>query len=79
MTHHGMGYSDQEDQMLGAEEAVEIRVLRRQGKSIREIARMLARRATPCGGICAAKDCRAMSVSREGANLIDTKITLPEE
>jgi len=29
--------------MLVAEEAVEIRVLRRQGKSIREIARMLLR------------------------------------
>src|SRR5215469_13943234 len=36
-----MGYSEREDLMLVAEEAVEIRVLRRQGKSIRKIARML--------------------------------------
>jgi transposase len=36
-----MGYSEAEDHMLMAEEAVEIRVLKRQGKSIREIARML--------------------------------------
>ena len=36
-----MGYSEAEDHMLVAEEAVEIRVLKRQGKSIREIARML--------------------------------------
>jgi len=36
-----VGYSIAEDLMLVAEEAVEIRVLRRQGKSIREIARML--------------------------------------
>jgi transposase len=41
MTHPGVGYSEKEDPMLVAEEAVEIRVLRRQGKSIREIARML--------------------------------------
>jgi transposase len=36
-----MGYSEAEGLMLMAEEAVEIRVLRRQGRSIREIARML--------------------------------------
>jgi DNA-binding NarL/FixJ family response regulator len=36
-----MGYSEREGLMLVAEEAVEIRVLRRQGKSIREIARTL--------------------------------------
>jgi transposase len=36
-----MGYSDGEGLMLVTEEAVEIRVLKRQGKSIREIARML--------------------------------------
>jgi transposase len=36
-----MGYSDVEGLMLVTEEAVEIRVLKRQGKSIREIARML--------------------------------------
>jgi transposase len=36
-----MGYSEAEDLMLVAEEAVEIRVLKRQGKSIREIARTL--------------------------------------
>jgi hypothetical protein len=36
-----MGYSVVEGPMLVAEEAVEIRVLKRQGKSIREIARML--------------------------------------
>src|SRR5215469_15599548 len=41
MTHPGVGYSAAEGPMLVAEEAVEIRVLRRQGKSIREIARML--------------------------------------
>ena len=41
MTHPGVGYSAVEGLMLVAEEAVEIRVLRRQGKSIREIARML--------------------------------------
>src|SRR5262245_9439672 len=41
LTHPGMGYSEREDLMLVAEEAVEIRVLRRQGKSIRKIARML--------------------------------------
>ena len=41
MTHPDVGYSEAEDLMLIAEEAVEIRVLRRQGKSIREIARML--------------------------------------
>src|SRR5579862_3132770 len=41
MTHPGVGYSEAEGLMLAAEEAVEIRVLRRQGKSIREIARML--------------------------------------
>jgi transcriptional regulator with XRE-family HTH domain len=40
MTHPGMGYSAAEVLMLVAEEAVELRVLRRQGKSIREIARM---------------------------------------
>src|SRR5215471_14955588 len=36
-----MGYSGWEGLMLVAEEAVEIRVLRRQGKSVREIARLL--------------------------------------
>src|SRR5579863_2371845 len=36
-----MGYSAAEGLMLVAEEAVEIRVLSRQGKSIREIARLL--------------------------------------
>jgi DNA-binding NarL/FixJ family response regulator len=36
-----MGYSRAEGPMLVAEGAVEIRVLSRQGKSIREIARML--------------------------------------
>ncbi len=41
MTHPYVGYSQAECVMLVAEEAVEIRVLRRQGKSIREIARML--------------------------------------
>ena len=42
MTRPGVGYSEVEGLMLVAEEAVEIRVLSRQGKSIREIARMLA-------------------------------------
>ena len=41
MTHSDVGYSQVEGLMLVAEEAVEIRVLRRQGKNIREIARML--------------------------------------
>jgi transcriptional regulator with XRE-family HTH domain len=41
MTHPGVGYSEAEDLMLMTEEAVEIQVLRRQGKSIREIARTL--------------------------------------
>src|ERR1700730_9492145 len=41
LTHPGVGYSAAEDLMLVAEEAVEIRVLSRQGKSIRDIARML--------------------------------------
>src|SRR5215467_13698712 len=41
MTHPGMGYFRREGLILVAEEAVEIRVLRRQGKSIREIARVL--------------------------------------
>ena len=41
MTHPDVRYSQVEDLMLVAEEAVEIRVLRRQSKSIREIARML--------------------------------------
>ena len=41
MAHPGMGYSEWEGLMLVAEEAVEIRVLRRQGKRIREIARTL--------------------------------------
>jgi DNA-binding NarL/FixJ family response regulator len=36
-----VGYSEAEDLMLVAEEAVEIRVLSRQGRSIRDIARML--------------------------------------
>src|SRR5580704_17864578 len=41
MTHPDVGYSAAEGLMLVAEEAVEIRVLSRQGKSIREVARML--------------------------------------
>jgi transposase len=41
MTHPGVGYSEAEDLMLMTEEAVEIQVLRRQGKSIHEIARTL--------------------------------------
>jgi transposase len=41
MAHPGMGYSEWWGLTLVAEEAVEIRVLRRQGKSIREIARTL--------------------------------------
>jgi transposase len=41
MTHPDVGYSEVEGLMLVAEEAVEIRVLRRQGKSIRAISRML--------------------------------------
>jgi Outer membrane protein transport protein (OMPP1/FadL/TodX) len=41
LTHPGVGYSAAEGLMLMAEEAVEIRVLSRQGKSIREFARML--------------------------------------
>ena len=41
LTHPGVGYSAAEGLMLVAEEAVEIRALSRQGKSIREIARML--------------------------------------
>jgi transposase len=41
LTHPGMGYSAAEDLMLVAEEAVEIRVLSRQGKGVRAIARML--------------------------------------
>lgn len=41
MTHPGVGYSTAEDLMLVAEEAVEIRVLSKQGKSIRDIARLL--------------------------------------
>ena len=41
MTHPDVGYSAAEDLTLVAEEAVEIRVLKRQGKSIREIARAL--------------------------------------
>ena len=41
MTHPDVGYSEAEGLMLVAEEAVEIRVLRRQGRSIREIARTL--------------------------------------
>ena len=36
-----MGYSAAEGLMLVAEEAVEIRVLSKQGKSIRDIARLL--------------------------------------
>jgi transposase len=43
MTHPSVGYfAAAEGLMLVAEEAVEIRVLKRQGKSIREIARVLA-------------------------------------
>ncbi len=41
MTQPGVGFSEAEGLMLVAEEAVEIRVLRRQGKSIHEIARTL--------------------------------------
>jgi len=41
MAHPDVGYSEAEDFMLVAEEAVEIRVLRRQGRSIREVARTL--------------------------------------
>jgi transposase len=41
MAHPDVGYSEAEDFMLAAEEAVEIRVLRRQGRSIREVARTL--------------------------------------
>jgi transposase len=41
MTHPGVGYSLMEGLMQVAEEAVEIRVLSRQGKGIREIARTL--------------------------------------
>src|SRR5271155_5700492 len=41
MTHPDVGYSEAEAHMLVTEEVVEIRVLRRQGKSIREIARIL--------------------------------------
>jgi transposase len=41
MTHTDVRYSQAERLMLVAEEAVEIRVLRRQGRSIREIAWMM--------------------------------------
>jgi IS30 family transposase len=41
MTHPDVGYSEAEAHMLVTEEVVEIRVLRRQGKSIREIAQIL--------------------------------------
>jgi hypothetical protein len=41
LTHPGIGYSEREGHVLEAEEVVEIRVLRRQGKSIRPISRIL--------------------------------------
>jgi IS30 family transposase len=41
MTHPGVGYSVMEGFMLVAEEAMDIGVLQRQVKSIREIARTL--------------------------------------
>ena len=61
--------------MLVAEEAVEIRVLRRQGKSIREIARLLEVSRNRCGVIYAVTDCRTTSVSGDRASSMHYKRT----
>ena len=54
--------------MLVAEEAVEIRVLRRQGKAFARLCGCSAYRATRYVVICAAKNCRATSVKRGRAS-----------
>ena len=75
-----MGYSDAaEGLMLVAEEAVEIRVLSRQGKGIREIARALKVSRNTVRRYYAVKGCRAISVRRGRASVTLTSTTLRKE
>jgi len=66
LTHPSVGYAVMEGLMLVAEEAVEIRVLKRQGKSIREIARTLDVLRNTVRRYLRVKDCRPTSARRGG-------------
>ena len=70
-----MGYSEPEGLMLVAEEAVEIRVLRRQGKSIREIARMLDVSRNTVRRYLRTEGCGATSVKRGRPSSTGTRTT----
>ena len=61
--------------MLVAEEAVEIRVLSRQGKSIRDIARLLKVSRNTVRRYYGVKDCRGTSARRGRASSITTSST----
>jgi transposase len=65
--------------MLMAEEVVEIWVLRRQGKSIREIARMLDVSRNTVRRYLRAKDYCGTSVKRDRASLTPISITSMSE
>ena len=65
--------------MLVAEEAVEIRVLRRQGKSIREIARMLNVSRNTVRRYLRGEGLPRMSVKRDRASLTPTSTTSTSE
>jgi hypothetical protein len=54
--------------MLMAEEAVEIRVLRRQGKASGRSRERWMCRATRCDVTCGSKDCRGTSLKRDQAS-----------
>ena len=65
--------------MLVAEEAVEIRVLSRHGKSIRDIARMLKVSRNTVRRYIRGEGCRGTSVSHDPASSMITSSTLLNE